>query len=63
MQQRKSKVDYRVGDMLAMDFADNSFNVVLDKGSFDALCVDSEISTLEKVKLYCDGIKRILKHE
>ncbi len=25
MQQRKSKVDYRVGDMLAMEFADNSF--------------------------------------
>lgn len=45
MGQRKSLVDYRVGDMLNMDFENNSFDIVLDKGSFDALCVDNEIET------------------
>jgi len=45
MQQRKSSVDYRVGDMLNMEFGDQSFDVVLDKGSFDALCVDNEKET------------------
>lgn len=46
--------------MLNMDFENNSFDIVLDKGSFDALCVDNEIETQKKVSLYCDGIKRIL---
>jgi len=31
--------------MLKMDFSDSSFDVVLDKGSFDALCVDTENET------------------
>ena len=63
MQQRKSLVEYQVGDMLNMAFADNSCDVVLDKGSFDALCVDIEIETQKKVSMYCEGIKRILKQE
>lgn len=45
MQQRKSLVSYQVGDMLNMAYADNSFDVVLDKGSYDALCVDTESET------------------
>ena len=45
MQQRKSLVNYQVGDMLNMAYDDNSFDVVVDKGSYDALCVDIEAET------------------
>lgn len=45
MQERKSSVNYQVGDMLKMDFPKESFDVVLDKGSYDALCVDQEPET------------------
>lgn len=62
MQERKSTVDYQVGDMLKMDFEKESFEVILDKGSYDALCVDEEAATQEKVSLFCDGVKRVLKH-
>lgn len=48
--------------MLKMDFEKESFDVVLDKGSYDALCVDEEAATQEKVSLFCDGVKRVLKH-
>ena len=45
MKERKSLVNYQVGDMLKMHYEDSSFDVVLDKGSFDALCVDTEKET------------------
>jgi len=56
-----SKVDYQVGDMLKMDFEKHGFEVVLDKGSFDALCVDNEVETQKNVSAYCDGIKKVMK--
>ena len=62
MRQRKSTVNYQVGDMLKMDYPNQNFDVVLDKGSFDALCVDSSETTKQNVKLFCDGVKRVLKH-
>lgn len=45
MKERKSAVDYQVDDMLNMSYKDKEFDVVLDKGSFDALCVDKETET------------------
>lgn len=45
MKQRKSAVDYQVDDMLHMSYKDQEFDVVLDKGSYDALCVDTEKET------------------
>lgn len=33
-------VTYMVMDFLAMQFEDDDFDIVLDKGSFDALCCD-----------------------
>jgi hypothetical protein len=62
MKQRISAVDYRVDDMLNMSYKDQEFDVVLDKGSYDALCVDIEKETQAKVTLYCKGVQRILKH-
>jgi len=62
MKERKSAVDYQVGDMMKMHWETNSFEVVLDKGSFDALCIDDEEATRANVGLYCDGIKKIMKH-
>jgi hypothetical protein len=62
MKENKSAVDYQVDDMLKMSYKDQQFDVVLDKGSFDALCVDQETETQEKVTLYCKGVERILTH-
>lgn len=56
----KSKVKYEVGDMYKMDYEPHSFECILDKGSFDALCVDEEPETKANVTKYCDGIKRVL---
>ena len=53
-------VDYQVMDMLKMDFEDNSFDIVLDKGSFDALCCDKTEETREKTLQYLNEVCRVL---
>lgn len=64
MKQRpRSQVDYQVGDMYNMDYPASSYDCVLDKGSFDALCVDDGKETRQNVSKYCDGIKKIMKHD
>jgi hypothetical protein len=35
---------------------------VLDKGSFDALCNDGSEESQSRMKVYCDGVKRVLRH-
>jgi hypothetical protein len=62
MKQRMSAVDYRVDDMLNMSYKDQEIDVVLDKGSYDALCVYIEKETQAKVTIYCKSVQRILKH-
>ena len=53
-------VNYQVMDMLDMKFEDNSFDVVIDKGSFDALCCDKTESTREKTIQYLNQVCRVL---
>lgn len=48
--------------MYKMDYEPHSFECILDKGSFDALCVDEEPETKANVTKYCDGIKRVLRN-
>ena len=37
-----SGVTYAEGDFLKLNYPDNAFDVILDKGSFDAICLDTE---------------------
>ena len=55
MQERNvSGVTYAVGDFLNLEYADGSFDVILDKGSFDAICLDSEAESKEKYSKYLE---------
>lgn len=53
-------VNYQVMDMLNMKFEDNSQDIVIDKGSFDALCCDKSDETREKTFKYLNEICRVL---
>ena len=44
-----------------MEFGDEEFSVVLDKGTLDALMTDAEPSTIEKVERMFNEICRVLK--
>lgn len=45
MQAKTKLVDYRVMDMLKMDLESESQDIVLDKGSFDAICCTKDVET------------------
>ena len=60
MQAKTKVVDYRVMDMLKMDLDSSSQDIVLDKGSFDAICCTADDETKDKTKKYCNEVKRIL---
>lgn len=60
MQAKSKVVDYRVMDMLKMDLDSFSQDIVLDKGSFDAICCTSDDETKQKTKSYCTEVKRVL---
>jgi len=47
-----SGVTYSTGDFLQMDFEDNSQDVVIDKGSFDAICLDTDPESEQKYTKY-----------
>lgn len=49
-------------DALNMNFDDNQFSVVLDKGTLDALMPDNKNETLEKINTYFKEINRVLKN-
>uniref|UniRef100_A0ABM5G9K0 eEF1A lysine and N-terminal methyltransferase n=1 Tax=Pogona vitticeps TaxID=103695 RepID=A0ABM5G9K0_9SAUR len=65
MQERSAhlrpKMTYMVMDVLQMDFPDGSFQVVLDKGTLDALMTDDEETTLMRVKRMFAEIGRVLQ--
>lgn len=48
-------------DALSLTFEDNTFNVVLDKGTLDALMPDDSNETVERIDKYFNEIKRVLK--
>ncbi|KAJ8974922.1 hypothetical protein NQ317_010205 [Molorchus minor] len=48
-------------DALNMTFEDEQFNVILDKGTLDALMPDDSEVTLLKINQYFDEIQRVLK--
>uniref|UniRef100_A0A8D0EYY6 eEF1A lysine and N-terminal methyltransferase n=1 Tax=Strix occidentalis caurina TaxID=311401 RepID=A0A8D0EYY6_STROC len=58
---RRPKMSYVLMDMLQMDFPDAQFQVVLDKGTLDAILTDEEEATLAKVDKMFAEISRVLQ--
>ncbi|XP_027751680.1 methyltransferase-like protein 13 isoform X2 [Empidonax traillii] len=58
---RRPKMSYLLMDVLQMDFPDAHFQVVLDKGTLDALLTDEEEATLAKVDQMFAEISRVLQ--
>ncbi|XP_053100620.1 eEF1A lysine and N-terminal methyltransferase isoform X4 [Hemicordylus capensis] len=65
MQERSAclrpKMSYLVMDVLQMEFPDERFQVVLDKGTLDALLTDEEEATLDRVQKMFAEIGRVLQ--
>uniref|UniRef100_A0A8D2P5B7 eEF1A lysine and N-terminal methyltransferase n=1 Tax=Zosterops lateralis melanops TaxID=1220523 RepID=A0A8D2P5B7_ZOSLA len=57
----RPRMSYLLMDMLHMDFPDAHFQVVLDKGTLDALLTDEEEATLAKVDQMFAEIGRVLQ--
>ncbi|XP_041335052.1 eEF1A lysine and N-terminal methyltransferase isoform X2 [Pyrgilauda ruficollis] len=57
----RPRMSYLLMDMLQMDFPDAHFQVVLDKGTLDALLTDEEEATLAKVDQMFAEISRVLQ--
>ncbi|XP_009980977.1 PREDICTED: methyltransferase-like protein 13 isoform X2 [Tauraco erythrolophus] len=58
---KRPKMSYLLMDMLQMDFSDAHFQVVLDKGTLDAILTDEEEATLAKVDKMFAEISRVLQ--
>ncbi|KFV97106.1 Methyltransferase-like 13 [Eurypyga helias] len=58
---KRPKMSYLLMDMLQMDFPDTHFQVVLDKGTLDAILTDEEEATLAKVDKMFAEISRVLQ--
>ncbi|KAF1434150.1 Methyltransferase-like protein 13, partial [Spheniscus magellanicus] len=58
---KRPKMSYLLMDMLQMDFPDAHFQVVLDKGTLDAVLTDEEEATLAKVDKMFAEISRVLQ--
>lgn len=58
---KRPKMSYLLMDMLQMDFPDAHFQVVLDKGTLDAILTDEEEVTLAKVDKMFAEISRVLQ--
>ncbi|NWI66002.1 MET13 protein, partial [Todus mexicanus] len=58
---KRPKMSYLLMDVLQMDFPDAHFQVVLDKGTLDALLTDEEEATLTKVDKMFAEISRVLQ--
>ena len=48
-------------DMFNMTYHDNTFDCVIDKGTLDAVCVNKEDGTIQKVNKMFAEVKRVLK--
>lgn len=60
MTNRGVPVDYKVMDMLNMTFEAGSFDVAIDKGTLDSLCVDKSPETGKRVIQYFNEVIRVL---
>ncbi|XP_068020631.1 eEF1A lysine and N-terminal methyltransferase [Melanerpes formicivorus] len=58
---KRPKMSYLVMDVFQMDFPDAEFQVVLDKGTLDAILADEEEATLAKVDKMFAEISRVLQ--
>ncbi|XP_009896549.2 eEF1A lysine and N-terminal methyltransferase [Dryobates pubescens] len=58
---KRPKMSYLVMDVFQMDFPDAEFQVVLDKGTLDAILTDEEEATLAKVDKMFAEISRVLQ--
>ncbi|NWH76927.1 MET13 protein, partial [Piaya cayana] len=58
---KRPKMSYLLMDMLQMDFPDGHFQVVLDKGTLDAIFTDEEEATLAKVDKMFAEVSRVLQ--
>ncbi|XP_043820370.1 eEF1A lysine and N-terminal methyltransferase [Dromiciops gliroides] len=58
---RRSQMSFLQMDMTKMEFPDASFQVVLDKGTLDAVLTDEEEKTLEKVDRMLAEVGRVLQ--
>ncbi|NXX93492.1 MET13 protein, partial [Centropus bengalensis] len=58
---KRPKMSYLLMDMLQMDFPDGHFQVVLDKGTLDAILTDEEEATLSKVDKMFAEVSRVLQ--
>ncbi|KFV80129.1 Methyltransferase-like 13, partial [Struthio camelus australis] len=58
---KRPKMSYLLMDVLQMDFPDALFQVVLDKGTLDAILADEEEATLAKVDRMFAEISRVLQ--
>lgn len=55
MQQRGvAGITYAVMDFLNMSYDDSAFDVILDKGSFDAICLDNDPESEQKYTKYLE---------
>ncbi|KAL8178099.1 UNVERIFIED_CONTAM: Methyltransferase-like protein 13 [Gekko kuhli] len=57
----RPKMSYLVMDVLQMDFPDGCFQVVLDKGTLDALLTDGEEATLARAERMFAEVGRVLQ--
>lgn len=58
---KRPKMSYLLMDVLQMDFPDAHFQVVLDKGTLDAILTDDEEATLSKVDTMFAEVSRVLQ--
>lgn len=58
---KRPKMSYLLMDVLQMDFPDAHFQVVLDKGTLDAILTDDEEATLSKVDRMFAEVSRVLQ--
>ncbi|XP_044527809.1 eEF1A lysine and N-terminal methyltransferase isoform X1 [Gracilinanus agilis] len=58
---RRPQMSFQQMDMTKMEFPDASFQVVLDKGTLDAILTDEEEKTLEKVDKMLAEVGRVLQ--
>jgi SAM-dependent methyltransferase len=61
MANKRPEMKWLQMDATAMTFADESFSVVLDKGTLDALLTDNSASVANTVEKYFTEIARVLK--
>ncbi|XP_063922561.1 eEF1A lysine and N-terminal methyltransferase homolog [Zophobas morio] len=60
-EKERPNLKYLQMDALDMSFNDESFTVVVDKGTLDALMPDSTPETLTKIETYFTEVQRVLK--